>query len=280
MDKISLRAAAKLNLTLGITGIQGSLHTLDMLCVGVDLYENITLTKACDISLVCDKADIPTDARNTAYRAAESFFAATDTKGGVSIDIKKNVPVGAGMGGGSADAAGVLVGLNRLYDTDLSTDELCKIGIKVGSDVPVCIIGGLCRVQGVGDILTPIDKLPNCYFVVTMAGQGVSTAEAYRRFDDIGTDIAADTSRAIKALCNDDFYRHFSNDMEFSTSIDIDSTKHQLLSLGAKKAMMTGSGAAVFGVFLDHETAKIACDDFNGTAWLLQPIKNGVEILG
>ncbi len=280
MDSISVRAAAKLNLTLNITGTRGSMHTLDMLCVGVDLYEQITLTKASEMSLCCDVADIPTDARNTALRSAERFFAKTGIKGGVAIDINKNVPVGAGMGGGSADAAGVLVGLNRLYNTALSTHELCEIGITVGSDVPVCLVGGLCRVQGVGDMITPLSDLPKCYFVVTMAGVGVSTAEAYRRFDTFGTKTIADTSAAIKALTDNDFYRHYSNDMEYSTSIDINPTKARFLSLGAKKAMMTGSGAAVFGVFLDYETAKKACEYFNGDAWLLQPAKNGVEISG
>ncbi len=279
MDSVKVRAAAKLNLALEITGVSGKLHTLDMLCCSVNLYEVITLSKANDITLTCNKKNVPTDRSNTAVRAAEEFFEATKCRGGVDIYIEKSVPVGAGMGGGSADAAGVLVGLNHLFETGLTLTELCDIGIKIGSDVPLCIIGGLCRVGGVGDKVETLDSMAECFFVVTMAGEGVSTAEAYSRFDELGTDAKTSTELAVQSIGTPDFYSTFSNDLEYSTTIDIEPIKSRLMKCGAVTAMMTGSGAAVFGVFDKLDLARCACESLEGEAWLLRPIGNGVEIL-
>ncbi len=279
MRSVSVRAASKLNLTLNITGKKDNLHTLDMLCCCVDLYEHITLTKSDDITLSCDNKNVPTDKKNTAFRAAIEFFNYTGLDDGVDIRIEKAVPIGAGMGGGSADAAGVLVGMNELFETNLTTEQLCDIGIKVGSDVPMCIIGGLTRVSGVGDTVASLGTLPNYYFVVAMAGSGMSTAEAYRRFDEIGTPVPANTQEAIDSLGSTEFFDTLRNDFEHSTTIDIEPVKQKMLNHGALTALMTGSGAAVFGVFTRSDDAQSAQESFGGSAWIVRPVKNGVDIL-
>ncbi len=279
MRSVTVKAASKLNLTLGITGTRGNMHTLDMLCTAVDLFEKVTVTRQDDIRLLCNVADIPTDRSNTAVKAAEAFFAATGLRGGALIEIEKNVPVGAGMGGGSADAAGVLVALNALYGTDLSTERLCEIGLAVGSDVPVCIVGGTCRVRGTGDVLDRQKPLKDVYFVAAMAGGAVSTAKAYSDFDRLGTPSPADTGKAIAALEVDDydsFYRLMRNDLEHSSTVDMAALKNHYVASGCKATLMTGSGAVVYGVYDNEQQAKNACRD---GMFLLRPFDYGVEIL-
>ncbi len=277
-DRVSVRGAAKLNLTLQITGVAGGLHTLDMLCCSVDLYETITLVKNDAISL-SSNVDVPTDNRNTAYRMAEVFFKETGIDGGVSISIDKTVPIGAGMGGGSADAAAVLIGLNLLYGTELPEGELLRMGLMVGSDVPLCIVGGLCRVGGVGDEISVIDHELPYYFVAVMGGEAVSTAEAYRRYDDQGAGEPADTETAVKLLGTDMFLDEMKNDLEHSSTLKLDEIKQDFYRLGAKKSMMTGSGAVVYGVYSDIEAAQSAADKIGRKAWVLRPVAKGVEIL-
>ncbi len=280
MHSITVKAAAKLNLTLQITGLSGKLHTLDMLCCSVNLYETVTLTKATDITLSCNVKSVPTDAKNTAYRMAQVFFDYTKINGGVTIAIDKTVPIGAGMGGGSADAAAVLKGLDLLYNTKLSADTMISLGLMVGSDLPVCLTGGLCRVGGTGGDIEVINKPLPYFFVAVMGGESVSTAEAYRRYDEMLTDDKADTSDAINRLGTDSFFDAMKNDLEYSSVLNLAAIKDEFYSLGAAKAMMTGSGAAVYGLFKDEKTAKNAADNIFRPCYLLKPCADGVEILG
>lgn len=282
MVEVTVRAAAKLNLTLCVTGTAEHLHTLDMLCCSVNLFEYVTVCRFESIVLNCDNPKIPCDETNVAYKAAREFFKFTGIFGGAKIDIKKSVPVGSGMGGGSADAAAVLCALNRLYNTKLSLRQLCEIGIEVGSDVPLCIVGGLCRVKGIGDLITPINTPLKAHFVVVMAGNSVSTKEAYARFDVIGTDCRANTAAAIAAINKPEFTDHLVNELEYSSRIYYAAAKQRFLCLGADKSLMTGSGAAVFGFFYDAAKAALAAATLkkeNSSVFLLSPCAYGVEIL-
>ncbi len=279
MQSLTVRAAAKINLSLQITGTSQKLHTLDMLTCSVDMFERVKLTKQSGVTLSCNKA-VPTDNRNTAYRMAELFFEHTEIDSGVAIEINKTVPIGAGMGGGSADAAAVLVGLNSLYGTNLSTEALLKLGLRVGSDVPVCIMGGLCRVTGVGGDVEQIKYQIPYSFVGIMGGKSVSTAEAYRRFDEMGPGSPADTEAAIARLKQPDFISFLKNDLEYSSTLKLKEIKSRFIDLGASMAMMTGSGAVVYGMFNDAKTAQRAAEEMGNEAFFINPFAKGVEILG
>ena len=151
---VTVLAPAKLNLSLDVVGtLPNGYHDLDMVMQTIDLYEKITLRRSNTLSLTLPGSFVPVNDKNTAIKAAVAFFRYTGLLAGVDMTIYKRVPVRAGMAGGSADAAGVLVGLSELYDAHLSMSELCAIGAGIGADVPFALLGGTCRVRGVGDLM-------------------------------------------------------------------------------------------------------------------------------
>ena len=223
---VTVLAPAKLNLSLDVVGtLPNGYHDLDMVMQTIDLYEKITLRRSNDLSLTLPGSFVPVNDKNTAIKAALAFFDYTGLLAGVDMTIYKRVPVRAGMAGGSADAAGVLVGLNELYGAHLSMSELCAIGAGIGADVPFALLGGTCRVRGVGDLMKALPPCPDCRFVVAMPSVGVSTPEAFARYD---------TMVETPAICK------------------------TLREHGAVMAQMTGSGAAVFGIFDDENAARSA----------------------
>ena len=254
MEAVTVLAPAKLNLTLGVTGFaENGYHTLDMLMQAVSLYEKVELRKSAELRLSLPGSRVPADSRNTAVKAALAFFHETGLLAGADITVHKRVPVRAGMAGGSADAAAVLVGLNELYGARLSVRQLCAIGMQVGADVPFSILGGTARVTGVGDILTPMPPCPKCWFTVCMPPQGVSTPRAYSRFDELGTDVKVDGGAAAAALRAGDLDAlcvQMANELQYSSESSANAPICAALrAAGAKAALMTGSGAAVYGVF-------------------------------
>ena len=182
--------------------------------------------------------------------------------GGLSITLDKHIPVCAGMAGGSADAAAVLVGMNALYGARLSMSELCALGAKIGADVPFALMGGTCRVQGVGDFLKALPPVPECWFTVVMPDYGVSTPEAFAAYDTVGSSIHPDCEaqeKAIRAGDLDAVCAAAGNALEeCSGAKDNEAIKALLRAHGAVTALMTGSGAAVFGVFRDEAAARTA----------------------
>ncbi len=266
MKQVKVIAPAKLNLSLDITGVdEKGYHLLDMVMQTISVFEYVTLTKQADISISSNAKFIPTDEKNTAVKAAIKFFEYTNIEGGAHIHIKKNVPIKAGMAGGSADAAGVIVGLNYMYETDLSIDQMCEIGLMCGSDIPFMIYGGTKRIQGTGDIVLSAPQMPDCHFVICMPSKGVSTPQAYANFDANPTENIVETDKLLNAIKKKDIAdiaKYISNDLEDAAeSKDTQPIKQALLELGALGSMMTGSGAAVFGIFSDEETAKNAAEN-------------------
>lgn len=190
---VTVLAPAKLNLSLDVVGtLPNGYHDLDMVMQTIDLYEKITLRRSNDLSLTLPGSFVPVNDKNTAVKAALAFFDYTGLLAGVDMTIYKRVPVRAGMAGGSADAAGVLVGLNELYGAHLSMSELCAIGAGIGADVPFALLGGTCRVRGVGDLMKALPPCPDCRFVVAMPSVGVSTPEAFARYDTMGSPVHPD----------------------------------------------------------------------------------------
>ena len=204
-QSVVVLAPAKLNLSLDVAGLlPNGYHDLDMVMQTIDLYERITLRRSADLTLRLPGSFVPPNDKNTAYKAAVAFFHYTGLLAGVNITIQKHVPVRAGMAGGSADAAGVLVGLNELYNAQLSMSELCAIGAGIGADVPFALMGGTCRVKGVGDLIKPLPPCPDCWFVVAMPSVGISTPEAFKRYDTMGSPIHPDCERQEQAIREND----------------------------------------------------------------------------
>ena len=260
MEQVNVIAPAKLNLSLDITGVdEKGYHLLDMMMQTVSVFERITLTKQDTVTMSSNAKFIPTDDKNIAVKAAAKFFEYTNITGGVHIHIKKTVPIKAGMAGGSADAAGVIVGLNHMYGTKLTMDQMCEIGLMCGSDIPFMLKGGTRRVQGTGDIVLPAPQMPHCHFVICMPSKGVSTPQAYANYDAMGIKTKVETEKLIKAISDknlQEIAKYMANDLETAAgSEDTQPLKAKLLELGAIGSMMTGSGAAVFGIFDDEQKA-------------------------
>lgn len=287
MKQVTVLAPAKLNLTLDVTGLlPGGYHALDMIMQTITLYEKVIVRKSNDLILRLPGSRIPANEKNTAYKAALAFFHYTGLLAGVEIEIHKATPVRAGMAGGSADAAAVLVGMNELYNAKLSVSELCAIGATIGADVPFAILGGTCRVQGIGDILKPLPPCPDCWFVVVMPSIGVSTPEAFARYDQMGSTVHPDSAVAEAAIKAQDLAALCAaagNALEeCSGAEETPAIKALLMECGAVTSLMTGSGAAVFGVFTQKETAGKAVERLKQQyrqVYLAQPDKGGARVL-
>ena len=279
-------APAKLNLSLDVAGLlPNGYHDLDMVMQTIDLYERITLRRSADLTLRLPGSFVPPNDKNTAYKAAVAFFHYTGLLAGVDITIQKHVPVRAGMAGGSADAAAVLVGLNALYGAHLSMSELCALGAKIGADVPFALMGGTCRVQGVGDVMKALPPCPDCWFTVVMPDYGVSTPEAFAAYDRVGSSRHPDCEAQEAAIRAEDLAAVCAaagNALEeCSGAKDNEAIKAALCEHGALTALMTGSGAAVFGIFASEAEARTAAAALK-TRWpqvyVAQPDKGGARV--
>ncbi|MEG2081720.1 MAG: 4-(cytidine 5'-diphospho)-2-C-methyl-D-erythritol kinase [Oscillospiraceae bacterium] len=286
MKEINVIAPAKLNLSLDVVGTdERGYHLLDMIMQSVSVFERLTLTQQDTISITSNARFIPTDEKNTAVKAAIRFFEYTKIKGGVHIYVKKAVPIKAGMAGGSADAAGVIVGLDYMYGTKLSMEQMCEIGIATGSDVPFMLRGGTKRVQGTGEIVLSAPPMPNCYFVICMPSKGVSTPQAFENYDKLQEKTKVETERLIASIKNKnlaEIARYMANDLEKAAgSSDTQPIRQQLLEQGALGSLMTGSGSAVFGLFDNGEKAEAAVSYFRGkvkSVFLARPVSFGASV--
>ena len=287
LQSVHLLAPAKLNLSLDVVGIlPGGYHALDMVMQAVSLYEQVTLRRSMDLVVRIPGSRIPTGPKNTAYKAALAFFYYTGLLAGADITIRKSVPVRAGMGGGSADAAAVLVGLNTLYGAHLSMTELCALGASVGADVPFALMGGTCRVQGLGDLIKALPPCPDCWFTVVMPGYGISTPAAFAAYDQIGSpthpDCAAQET-AIRAGDLNGLCSAAGNALEVCAGgADTAALKEALTAHGARAALMTGSGAAVFGIFETEDAARQAASALEAAGrqvYTLRPDRGGARVV-
>ncbi len=266
-------AHAKINLGLAVLGKRSDgYHDIDTVMQSISLFDVIHLEKSNKLEVYCTDPSIPSDGQNTAYKAAEVFFeaAAGGLNERVCIKIEKSIPQKAGLGGGSSDAAAVLRGLNRLYGTDFGTDKLRELGLKVGSDVPFAITGGTSRAEGRGDVLEPLDDFGGVAIVLVMPDDIVETAWAYSLFKegrfkgnpDMDGMVEAIEKRDLKSLAwklGNAFEKEI-----LPRKPSIAKTKHDILSTGAVASSMTGSGAAVFGIYENHAKAASAGESLEG----------------
>ena len=284
---VTVLAPAKLNLALDVVGtLPNGYHDLDMVMQAIDLQERLVLRRSPYLNLRMPGSFVPVNNKNTAIKAALAFFDYTGLLAGVDITIHKAVPVRAGMAGGSADAAGVLVGMNELYGAKLSMSELCAIGATIGADVPFALMGGTCRVRGVGDMLKPLPPCPDCRFVVVMPSIGVSTPEAFQRYDQMGSPVHPDCERQEAAVRAGDLAAICAaagNALEHcSGAQETPAICAKLNEHGALTSQMTGSGAAVFGVFDGEDAARAAVQALQGSykqVYLCRPVRGGAQVL-
>lgn len=267
--QIKVNAYAKINLLLDIINKRNDgYHDLFMIMQSINLYDTVTVTetKSRKITITCNIDDIPLDEHNIAYKAATQFFKDTKIKNnGINIDIIKRIPHAAGMAGGSADGAGVLVALNDLTGADLSVDELCKIGVKIGADVPFCIKGGTLLAQGIGDVLNKVKPLRKCYILIAKPDCSVNTAYAYRQFDECGKAHTPDKLGMLYAMQSRDL-KSIAEKMEnvFEQFIAVDNKveiKSIMRNHNALGVCMSGSGPTVFGIFENKEDANNALNE-------------------
>lgn len=269
------RAYGKLNLSLDVTGRrEDGYHDLAMLMQTVSLCDELRLRFREDgqVRASSNLRFIPGDERNLAVRAALRFLEAVGDPGrGVQIELRKQIPVGAGMGGGSADAAAVLRCLNRLYDRPFGRRELEQLAQQIGSDVAFCVAGGTALAEGRGEKLTDLPDLPACSFVICKPSFSISTPELYRKLDSAPVRIHPDTQGILAGVREGDLravcrrmYNVFEevDDRRLRTVAEI---KGRLLDHRALSAMMTGTGSAVFGVFERPEAAEAAVAALRGS---------------
>lgn len=273
MTTVTLKAPAKINLWLDIASKRpDGYHDIESVMQTVTLFDELTIerlepqSRTRRITVSCSVDSLACDESNLCYRAAQEFFRAVGVGSyGVSIHIEKRIPIAAGLAGGSTDAAATLIGLNQLFDSGLSDDELCKIGSRLGADVPFCIKRGISVARGIGDRFSDCPRLPECFILIACDGEGVSTPWAYRRLDemyDFGSrraNVDSFTSRLFMTL--DKIAAGMSNIFE-SAVLPVReraaAVKSSMLDSGALGAIMSGSGPAVFGIYSDLPTAKKA----------------------
>lgn len=263
MTQLELYCAAKVNLSLDVTGkLPNGYHTLESIFQTVNIYDEITLFRddvfqnppppLPYITMECNKKRIPCDETNLAWKAAAAIMEVSGKQAGIHIKLKKYIPSGAGMGGGSSDAAAVLYGLNKMLDCGFSTEELCEIGAKLGADVPFFLIGGTAYVEGIGERITPLPPLPKFSMLIVKGRKGISTPEAYKAIDLLESPEHPDTAAMLRAVETQDIdllCESCGNLFEQVTTLEeVHRAKQRILECGARCAVMTGSGAAVFGI--------------------------------
>jgi 4-diphosphocytidyl-2-C-methyl-D-erythritol kinase len=283
------RAFAKLNLSLDVLGATpDGYHELVSVMQGVSLGDCVTLRLTRGEGAAVTGRGLPRDKRNTAVKAALKFFEITGISGcRAEIALEKRIPVGAGLGGGSADAAAVLRALDRLLDTNLTPAALRDIGAAVGSDVPFCLEGGTALATGRGEKLEPLPALPECRVVVAKPAFSVSTPELFAEIDGVKLRRRPDTDGLVAALRSGDLsgvarrmYNVFEDVLPERRGAVILDIKSRLLDLGALGAVMSGTGSAVFGLFDDDAAATRAHEtlrrDFR-ECYMCSPLERGLK---
>jgi 4-diphosphocytidyl-2-C-methyl-D-erythritol kinase len=270
---VKIRAPAKINLTLRVVGRRADgYHLLDTIMLPVSLYDDLDIRKlrrtagrndsaAPMIKVHCNHSTVPEGEQNLAYRAARLILEEAESRQPLEIRIRKRIPVGAGLGGGSSDAAATLVGVNRLLSLGFSACKLERLGLRLGADVPFFIRGRPARARGIGERLQTLGRVAPYWFVIVYPGFSISTAWVYRSLPPKLTKPRVNTSIASSLTGSENLAEMLTNDLE-SVSLGkyrkIGVLKKRLLRAGALSSLMSGSGSSVFGVFESKQKASHA----------------------
>lgn len=267
MRTFTLKAMAKVNLGLDVVRrMENGYHQVKMIMQTIDLYDELTFERIEEgIVLQIDDEALPADENNLIYKAAALVLACHPFPGGVKISLKKKIPMAAGMAGGSTDAAATFHGLNRLFSLGMDMEEMKRLAVRVGADVPYCLVGGTMLSEGIGELLTALPKAPSAFLVIARPDIAVSTKYVYENLHverlahhpDIDSVRAAIERGDLDGMC-----RSMENILETVTEKEypvIAEIKRKLVEEGAMTALMSGSGPTVFGIFASRECADQAC---------------------
>lgn len=269
MDCVTRKAYAKINLGLDVLRRRpDGYHEVKMIMQTVGIYDVLTFRKKestgtfPDISISLDREELPCDKNNLIYKAAELIMGAYDIKEGVDITLNKNIPVAAGMAGGSTDAAAVFHGLKELFGLTMSLEDMKRMGVKIGADVPYCIMGGTALSEGIGEILTPLPAPPEAFLLIAKPDINVSTKFVYENLHADTLSFHPDIDGMVQALQEGNLKGitdRMGNVLETVTVREypvIEQIKEEMKKGGAQNALMSGSGPTVFGIYREKEAAQ------------------------
>ena len=286
MDSIVLKSFGKINLGLDVVRRRpDGYHEVRMIMQTVGLCDTLVMKKTAGkaVTMRCDLSFLPTDRKNLVYQEAELMKEKYHISSGITVDLKKRIPVAAGMAGGSSNCAAAIKGMNELFGLNLSKEEMCEIGVLLGADVPYCIWGGTALAEGIGEKLTRIPSIPDCWILIAKPGISVSTAFAYKnlkldqleRHPDIDGMIRDLEEQNLDGICS-----KLENVLETVTIPKhpiIRELKEHLLEHGAEGALMSGSGPTVFGIYKEKRTARKALESLRSIqdvkqAYVVEPV--------
>lgn len=277
--EVSLNAYGKINLGLDVVRRrEDGYHEVKMIMQTVELYDRLTFsdTEQTDIVIESNSSVLPAAEDNIIYKACELIRSTYGIKRGVKVRLDKRIPVAAGMAGGSTDAAAALKAVSELWGLELSEEKLMELGVKIGADVPYCIMQGTALSEGIGEILTRISPMPDCFIAIAKPPVGVSTKWVYQNLKASELKRHPDIDGMVKALDNGDISGiadRMENVLETVTipaHPEIELIKNIMKEKGALNALMSGSGPTVFGVFEDEALAQNAIDDLTGKGLVQQ----------
>lgn len=273
MEEISLQAYAKINLGLDvIRKREDGYHEVRMIMQSISLADTLLLRKSSEAGIFLnshdgtENPDVPMDSTNLVYRAIQLLKEEFQITEGIEAVLSKRIPVAAGMAGGSTDAAAALKGMNQLFSLGLSTQELCQRGVRLGADIPYCIQGGTALSEGIGEILTPLPKVPDCYILIAKPPINVSTAFVYGNLKANELTEHPDINGMIQAIHQQDLSgiaSRLGNVLETVTIPAypvISDIKKIMVEYGAMQSLMSGSGPTVFGIFTEEQKAQVAAE--------------------
>lgn len=266
METCIRKAYAKINLGLDVLGrLENGYHEVKMVMQTVGIHDVLTLERIqSGIVVTTDNGELPTDENNLIYKSAKLMIEKYQLQEGVRIHLEKNIPIAAGMAGGSTDAAATFIGMNELFELGASEEELRELGVKVGADVPYCIMGGTALAEGIGEKLTRLPAPKDCYLLIAKPDINVSTKYVYEHLDAEGVEQHPDIDGMIKALEQgslEGVIARLGNVLENVTVKKypiIEEIKQCMLDWGADGSLMSGSGPTVFGMFKERELAEKA----------------------
>lgn len=271
-DALTRKAYAKINLGLDVSRrLENGYHEVRMIMQTVGICDILTFTAAeSGIRITTDSGELPVNEDNLIYRAAELLMKTCGVRAGIDIHLEKHIPIAAGMAGGSSDAAATLLGLNELFALGLPQEQLRQLGVRIGADVPYCIMGGTALAEGIGELLTPLPPAPRCHLLIARPDIQVSTRYVYEHLDAGETWPHPDIDGIQAAIRDNDLSgiaRRLGNVLETVTAAKypvIGRLKEEMLSCGAMGSLMSGSGPTVFGLYDSRERAESALSRLQG----------------
>lgn len=266
--KFQIKAYGKINLGLDVLGkLPNGYHEVRMVMQTVGIYDELTFERTeSGIEVTADAAELPTGEDNLIYKAARLMKDRYHIREGIRIHLQKNIPIAAGMAGGSTDAAAAMKGISRLFGLDIGLLELMEAGVEIGADVPYCVIGGTALAEGIGEKLTPLELAPECYVLVAKPAVNVSTKYVYEHLDMGKIEKHPDIDGMVEAIgigSLQGILDRMGNVLETVTIPEypvIGRLKQRMKELGAVNSLMSGSGPTVFGIFLERRAAQMALD--------------------